>query len=50
MSYANMIMYNLIIPSYNSSITEESSIRNNDVINADDPKNIEKVRNILYNN
>jgi len=45
MSYANVIMYSAVIPSYDSD-TETKD--NGEVINADDPKNREKVRNILY--
>jgi len=40
-----MIMYNAVIPGYD---TDDKECGNDEVINADDPKNREKVRSILY--
>jgi hypothetical protein len=42
MSYANIIMYNAIIPSYHS----DDKVKNNRVIDAD--KNPEEARKILF--
>ena len=43
MSYANVIMYGSVLPSYNSEKEKKE-----DNINADDPKNKDKIRNILF--
>lgn len=41
MSYANMIMYGSVLPSYNNKpVTKDGK---QEVINADDPKNIDKI-------
>jgi len=45
MSYANVVMYSAVIPSYDYDTGTKDK---GEVINADDPKNREKVRNILY--
>ena len=48
MSYVNVIMYNAVIPSYDSGETAGSAdIRNDEVINADDPRNRDKVNKII---
>ena len=43
MSYANLIMYNAVLPSYDT----ESKDKKEEVINADDPRNREAVRKII---
>lgn len=43
LSYANMIMYGSVMPSYNSDKDGD-----NETINADDPTNKDKVRSILF--
>lgn len=43
MSYANVIMYGSVLPSYNSKKEKKE-----DSINADDPKNKDKIRTILF--
>lgn len=43
-----MIMYGSVIPSYKSSKKGKNENDSNVVINADDPRNREKVRSILY--
>lgn len=50
MSYANMIMYGAVLPSYKSSKKNATSKVGNDneMINADDPRNRDKVRRILF--
>ena len=45
MSYCNLIMYNKILPVYNS---KESKKKDEEKINADDPKNQERIRKILF--
>ncbi|MEL7586663.1 MAG: hypothetical protein AAGU19_08100 [Prolixibacteraceae bacterium] len=45
MSYANVIMYSAVLPSYDD---EKESKEDEEVINADDPKNRDKVRQILF--
>lgn len=47
MSYANMIMYGAVLPSYKSGKKNEKS-NTRAVINADDPRNKDKVRSILF--
>ena len=44
MSYANMLMYASVLPSYNESKKED---KNNEIIDADDPKNRDKILKIL---
>jgi hypothetical protein len=46
MSYANLIMYNAIIPSYNYD--GDTDGEGKDVIRADDPKNRDIVKKILF--
>jgi len=46
MSYANMIMYGSVLPSYNSKKTDDGG--GGSAINADDPKNRDEVRNIMF--
>lgn len=49
MSYANMIMYGAVLPSYKSSKKNETGKAvGNEKINADDPRNKDKVRSILF--
>nr|DAU88906.1 MAG TPA: hypothetical protein [Caudoviricetes sp.] len=42
MSYANVIMYSAVLPSYNSK--KKDGAANQKVIKADDPRNKEEVR------
>ena len=42
MSYANVIMYSAVLPSYNSK--KKDGAANQKVIKADDPRNREEVR------
>jgi hypothetical protein len=46
MSYANMIMYNSVLPSYDSKKSEGDG--QEDVIDADDQKNKDRVRKMLF--
>jgi hypothetical protein len=46
MSYANIIMYGSVLPSYNSR--QKDSEGRADVIRADDPKNRNIVKKILF--
>lgn len=48
MSYANMIMYGSVLPSYNDKSKEAEKENDDEVINADDPENREKVRRIMF--
>lgn len=48
MSYANMIMYGAVLPSYKSHKKNETGKADNEKINADDPRNKDKVRSILF--
>lgn len=49
MSYANMIMYGAVLPSYKSHKKNETGkAGDNEKINADDPRNRDKVRQILF--
>lgn len=49
MSYANMIMYGAVLPSYKSSKKNATGkADDNERINADDPRNRDKVRQILF--
>jgi hypothetical protein len=43
MSFANLIMYSAVLPSYHSA-----DEKNRKVIQADDPRNAERVRKILF--
>jgi len=43
MSYANMILYSSVIPSH-----DDESEGKEDVMNADDPRNKEKIKEILF--
>lgn len=47
MSYANMIMYGAVIPSYNGGRRRGKGGRDEEVIKADDPRNRAKVRRLL---
>lgn len=49
MSYANMIMYSAVIPSYNSEKGNSSSndSKTQETIKADDPRNKARIRQIL---
>lgn len=44
-SYTNLVMYNSILPSYESKRADN---KDGEVINASDPKNREKVRRIMF--
>ena len=46
MSYVNLIMYGSVLPSYNPK--GDKGKRNDEHINADDPRNREKVNKILF--
>lgn len=46
MSYANVLLYGAVLPSYDNEKTEEG--KSEEVIKADDPANRDKVRNILF--
>ena len=46
MSYANMIMYGSVLTSYGDK--NRGADKDNEVINADDPKNRDKVRSIMF--
>lgn len=48
MSYANMVMYGAVLPSYKSRKNTTGKTDDNERINADDPRNREKVRQILF--
>ena len=52
MSYANVMMYGSVLPSYNKDDKKdkekETEEEDDDVINADDPANQEKIRKLLY--
>ena len=43
LSHANMLLYGSVLPSNSSDNKKEG-----EVINADDPKNIDLIRNILF--
>jgi hypothetical protein len=47
MSYANVIMYSSVLPSYNSK-NDKPGKHGKNVINADDPKNKDAVHKILF--
>lgn len=47
MSYANIIMYSACLPSYTSGKDKKGN-DDDEVINADDPRNRDKVRQILF--
>lgn len=40
LSYVNLVLYSSVLPNYDD--------QKSDVINADDPKNAEKIRKLLY--
>lgn len=44
MSYANVIMYSAVLPSYNTKKKDGAGHSNQKVIKADDPNNKEEVR------
>jgi hypothetical protein len=47
MSYANVIMYGSVLPSYDSR-KDKAGKHEKNVINADNPKNRDAVRKILF--
>ncbi len=49
MSYANMVMYSAVLPSYDSKKDRGSETGKQDIIKADDPRNSEKVLALLQN-
>jgi len=44
MSYANLILYSSVLPGYD----DDKKAEEEEIINADDPKNVKKVREALY--
>lgn len=44
MSYANVLMYLAVLPSYQDRETEERD----STIDADDPRNMDKIKKLLY--
>jgi len=49
MSYANLIMYNAVIPSFDGGDTAGGAgVKDDEVVNADDPKNRDKVSKVLF--
>jgi len=52
MSYANIIMYGAVLPSYDNEVNDKSESNTwkgkGERINADDPANREKVNKILF--
>ena len=46
MSYTNMIMYGAVIPSYSGKQAKKKD-EGQDIINADDPRNRERIRKIF---
>ncbi|MDR0619182.1 MAG: hypothetical protein LBG17_04720 [Bacteroidales bacterium] len=47
MSYSNIIMYSSVLPSYDSD--SDNDKKNNEIIDADDPANKEKIKRLLDN-
>ena len=47
MSYANVIMYSAVLPSYNTKDDKEHKREKQKVINASDPNNREQIRQFL---
>lgn len=50
MSYANMLLYGAVLPSYDDDNDNEDEVdrKKDEVINADDPANKEKIRMLLF--
>jgi hypothetical protein len=46
MSYANLIMYSSVLPSYDDE--KEGDKNDEEIINADDPRNQERIRRELF--
>lgn len=44
MSYPNLILYNAVLPSYNTKDKSDDSGSGQEVIKADDPRNKERVK------
>lgn len=44
MSYPNLILYNAVLPSYNTKDESDGSGSGQEVIKADDPRNKERVK------
>jgi hypothetical protein len=42
LSYANLVLYSSVLPSYDDEKEDD------EIINADDPRNKEKIRKLLY--
>lgn len=47
MSYANVILYGAVLPSYSSKKKDGKGSDDGEVLNGDDPANGDKIRNIL---
>lgn len=47
LSYANLTLYGASLPSYKSPKDQQEKKGKGDIINADDPKNKERVRAVL---
>ncbi|WP_320980051.1 hypothetical protein [Bacteroides sp.] len=47
MSYANMIMYGAVLPSYTSNKDKGKSGQEQEIIKVDDPKNRDRVKKIF---
>lgn len=48
MSFANVRMYNAVLPSFSSKKDNEDSKEGNTIINGDDPKNRDAVNNAIF--
>lgn len=48
MSYANMLMYGSVLPSYDSKKGKDKKKDDDEIINADDPANKDRIRRLLY--
>ena len=44
MSYPNLIVYNAVLPAYNTKDKTDVSVAGQEVIKADDPRNKERVK------
>lgn len=50
MSYVNMVMYSAVIPSYDPKRDKETgNAEKQDILKADDPRNTDKVMQLLEN-
>ena len=47
MSYANVIMYGAVLPSYRKPGSQDKEEEKQDIVKADDPDNKERVRQFL---